>query len=326
MDQIKLLHFENSSLVSQTHAKFEEIFKISHSFVTGKFHNGKGDVGFLNNVTTGQLTSMVLSNHHVSGSFSNGDHIFGLKDDCNRIWVAVEGKKETTYYNTHYKKNIKFDDCVNIIDNEIRKRKSKWHLTSVQWLDYDDISQILRLHIYKKFDMWDQKRPIEPWLNTIISNQISNLLRNNYGNYSRPCLKCAANEGGDLCSLYATQCNACPLYLKWARTKKQAYDSKLPLPLDHHTQEVYNKPNVSVDIEQGIASLGERMKKILKPIEYKVFKFLYIDGGKEDKIAKLLGFKTTEKNRSPGYRQIKNIKDIIFNKVKEAVYAGEVDF
>ena len=149
-------------------------------------------------------------------------------------------------------------------------------MTAVQWLDYEDISQILRLHIYKKFDMWDQSRSIEPWLNVIISHQISNLLRNNYGNYSRPCLKCAANEGGDLCSIYVTQCNSCPLYKKWSRTKKQAYNSKLPLPLENHAQEVYDRPNNTVDIEKGLASLNDHMKKILKPIEYKVFKFLYI--------------------------------------------------
>lgn len=326
MDQIKFLQFNNSSLTGHAHIKFEEIFKVSHFFVTGKFHNGKVGVNFLNDITTGQLTNMVLSNSSVSGVFNGGDCIFGLKDYNNRTWVAVESCKETVYYNTHYKRKINFNDCIDIIDNEIKKRKGKWHLTSVQWLDYDDVSQILRLHIYKKFDMWDQSRPLEPWLNTIISNQISNLLRNNYGNYSRPCLKCPANEGGDLCSLYVSQCNSCPLYAKWARTKKQAYDSKLPLPLDHHVQEVYDKPNVSIDIERGVDSLNERMRQILKPVEYKVFKFLYIDGGKEDKIAKLLGFKTTEKNRSPGYRQIKNIKDVIFNKVKSAVYAGDVDF
>lgn len=326
MEQIKTFCFDNSLLVSNAHNRFEDVFKLTHHFVTGKYHNGRVGVDFLDNVTTGQLTNMVLSNNHISGSFNQGTHIFGLRDDNNRVWVAVEGEKKTTYYNIHYKKKLQFEDCTDIVDNEIKKRKAKWHLTAISWLDYDDVSQILRLHIYKKFSLWDQNRPLEPWLNTIITHQISNLLRNNYGNYSRPCLKCSANEGGDLCSIYTTQCVACPLYKKWARTKKQAYDSKLPLPLEHHTQEVYDKPNVNIDIDRGLASLDKQMKKELKPIEYRVFKFLYVEGGKEENIARLLGFKTTEKNRLPGYRQIKNIKDLIFDKVKEAVYSGEIDF
>jgi len=326
MDQPKTFCFNNSLLDSPPHNRFQDIFNITHHFVTGEYHNGKAGVDFLNNLTTGELTSMVLSNTYISGIFSPGDYMFGLRDKHYRIWVGIEDQKQTIYYNTNYKKKLKFEDCVDIIDNEIQKRKAKWHLTAVQWLDYDDISQILRLHIYKKFDMWDQSRTIEPWLNVIISHQISNLLRNNYGNYSRPCLKCSANEGGNLCSIYATQCNSCPLYKRWSKTKKQAYDSKLPLPLEHHSQEVYDKPNVSIDVEKGIKTLDHYMKGILKPIEYKVFKYLYVDGGKEDKIAKILGFKTTEKGRSAGYRQLKNLKDSITEKVKKAVYNNEIDF
>ena len=326
MENIKSFCFNNSSLFGQPHNQFQDVFNTTHYFVTGKYHDGKVGVNFLDRLTTGELTNLVLSNTHISGSFQNGDYIFGLRDRNYRIWVVVEDEKRTRYYNTNYRKKLKFEDCVDIIDNEIQKRKAKWHLTAIQWLDYDDISQILRLHIYKKFHMWDQTRTIEPWLNVIISHQISNLLRNNYGNYSRPCLKCSANEGGDLCSIYGSQCNACPLFRKWSKTKKRAYDSKLPLPLEHHAQEVYDKPNTNIDIERGIISIDKQMKKVLKPVEYRVFKYLYIDGGKEENIAKILGFKTTEAGRSAGYRQLKNLKDNIFIKVKKAIYDNDVDF
>lgn len=326
MGQPKTFCFNNSLLDSPLHNKFQEIFDVTHHFVTGKYHNDKAGVDFLNNLTTGELSNMVMSNTHISGVFSTGDYMFGLRDKNYRIWVGIEDQKQTTYYNTNYKKKLKFEDCADIIDNEIQKRRNKWHLTAVQWLDYDDISQILRLHIYKKFHMWDQTRTIEPWLNAIIHHQISNLLRNNYGNYSRPCLKCNANEGGNLCSIYIIQCNACPLYKRWSKTKKSAYDSKLPLSLEHHSQEVYDKPNVSIDVEKGIKTLDHYMKGVLKPIEYKVFKYLYVDGGKEDKIGKILGFKTTEKGRSAGYRQLKNLKDNIMKKVKNTIYNNEIDF
>ena len=38
-----------------------------------------------------------------------------------------------------------------------------------------------------------------------------------------------------------------------------------------------------------------------------------------------MGYKTTEKNRIAGYKQIKNIKKIIIFKVKKYLYSGEID-
>jgi len=323
---IKTFQFNNWVISSHDNNRFLETFNATHHFVTGKYHNGRVGVNFLDGITTGELTNMVFSNPHVSGHFQPGEFIFGLRDRNCRIWVGVEDKNNTVYYNTHYRRKVQFEECIDVIDREIHKRKSKWHLTALQWLDYDDVSQLLRIHIYKKFHMWDQSRLLEPWLNVIISHQISNLLRNNYSNYSRPCLKCSANEGGDLCSIYGTQCATCPLFAKWMKTKQQAYNSKLPLPLEHHIQEVCDKPNDYIDIETSIRSLDKQMKKMLKPVEYKVFKYLYIDGGKEDGIVKLLGFRTTEKNRMAGYRQLRNIKDNILLKAKQAIYNNEIDF
>ena len=87
-----------------------------------------------------------------------------------------------------------YEDKFETVDNEIRKRYYKWHLHALAWLDFDDVSQIIRAHIYKKWDQWDQQRPIEPWVNKIISNQLKNILRNNYSNFARPCISCKHNQ------------------------------------------------------------------------------------------------------------------------------------
>ena len=76
----------------------------------------------------------------------------------------------------------KFEDCIDVIDQEISKRRNKWTLTSIAWMDFDDISQILKIHIYKKWHLYDNSKPLAPWLNRIISNQLKNLIRNNYSN------------------------------------------------------------------------------------------------------------------------------------------------
>jgi hypothetical protein len=105
-----------------------------------------------------------------------------------------------------------FENSIAIVDEEIRKRKSKWTLAALAWIDFEDVEQILRIHIYRKWSLYDAQKPLAPWLNIIISNQIKNIIRNNYGNYARPCLKCAAAEWDDSCSIYGEQCKKCPLY------------------------------------------------------------------------------------------------------------------
>ena len=219
-----------------------------------------------------------------------------------------------------------FEEKISEIDIEIRKRKNKWNLNALNWLDFDDVSQILRIHIYKKWHLYDPIKPLAPWLNRIISNQIKNIIRNNYGNYCRPCLKCAAAEGADLCKIYGKQDTSCPLYACWYKNKKTAYDLKIPVPLENHSQEVSNIPQNDIDVLKCTKIIHDKMQNILKPVEWKVYKYLYIENKDEEETAILMGYKTSEKNRSPGYKQIKNIKKAIVIKVKKYILSGEIDF
>lgn len=223
------------------------------------------------------------------------------------------------------KKQRSFEDCIDIINTEILKRKNKWNLTAIAWMDFNDVSQILRFHIYRKWNMYDSKKPLEPWVNTIISNQIKNLIRNNYSNYTRPCLKCSAAETEDGCSIYGKQCNACPLYANWEKNKKNAHDTKLTVSLENHTNEIGNIKQNDFNLETTAQNIHIKMEKILKPIEWKIYKYLYIEGRNEEQVAKLMGYRTSEKNRVAGYKQIKNLKKSIIIKVKKHLYNGDID-
>lgn len=222
-------------------------------------------------------------------------------------------------------KKPSFESKFQEINVEIYKRKHKWSLTSLAWMDFDDVSQILRIHIHKKWKMYDPNQPLAPWINRIVSNQIKNLIRNNYGNYSRPCLKCAAAEDEDHCSIYGKQCNSCPLYAAWEKNKKNAHDTKLPLALENHTQEVHKMQDSKIDIEKSAKNIHKKMQQVLKPTEWKVYQLLYIDHKDEDQVANSMGYKTSEKNRAPGYKQVQNIKKSIMIKVKKYLYSDDVD-
>lgn len=223
-----------------------------------------------------------------------------------------------------------FEDKIDVINTEIKKRRGKWKLKAIPSIDFDDVSQIIRIHINEKWYQWDQSRPLEPWVNTVITRQIINLIRNLYGNFARPCVSgdngkpCPANQGVDaqgegLCSIYTKQCNACPLYAYWEKHKKSAHDTKLPLPLDSHSQAVYDIPENNFDITRQVELLHEKMKEQLSPMQYKVYKYLYIEGKDDDEVAKLMGYKTTEKNRFPGYKQIPNMRKLIIEKAKKII-------
>jgi RNA polymerase sigma factor (sigma-70 family) len=222
-------------------------------------------------------------------------------------------------------KKYSFEESIDIINSEIIKRRAKWNLTAINWMDFSDVSQILRIHIYKKWHLYDQKKPLPPWVNRIISNQIKNLIRNNYSNFARPCLKCSAAETDESCLIYGKQCNSCPLYANWERSKKNAHDTKLTVSIENHTQEINSIPNENLNMEISARNIHKKMEKTLKPIEWRVYKYLYIDGKDEEQTAKLMGYRTTEKNRIAGYKQIKNIKKIIILKVKKYLYNGEID-
>tara|TARA_R100001463_G_scaffold7213_3_gene22832 strand:- start:7355 stop:8062 length:708 start_codon:yes stop_codon:yes gene_type:complete len=223
------------------------------------------------------------------------------------------------------KAKIKFEDYIEQIDAEIKKRRSKWNLTALSWMDFDDVSQILRIHIFKKWHLYDTKKPLNPWINRIISNQIKNLIRNNYGNYCRPCLKCAAAEAGDLCYIYGKQSEACPLFANWSRTKKQAYNAKLPVSINDHTYEINSTEYSDIDILGVMDRISAKMKEVLKPAEWKIYEALYIEHMSEEDAATLMGYKTNEKNRVPGYKQIKNVKKAIIKKVKRMLEDGEIE-
>ena len=219
----------------------------------------------------------------------------------------------------------KFEDCIHEIDLEILKRKNKWNLTAINWMDYSDVSQILRIHIYNKWDMYNQSKPLAPWIGRIISNQIKNLIRNHYGSFSRPCLKCSAFDGGDSCKIYGKQDVKCPLYKKWFKSKKSALDIKIPVTIENHAQEVGAVKDEKINIEKTLENIHIKMKKILKTNEWKFYDLVYIKHKTEEEAARLMGYKTTEQKRTAGYKQIKNLKQSIIQKVKKNLYSKDID-
>jgi hypothetical protein len=218
-----------------------------------------------------------------------------------------------------------FEELYPVILIEINKRKYKWTLTSLSHIGWEDVAQIILIHVWKKWHLYDQKRPIKPWLSVVIASQIKNLIRNVYGNYSRPCLRCDAAEGESGCKIYKTQCLNCPLYAEWHKRKLPAHNIKIPVSIENHPNETSELQAESPDLSNQVHKIHIKMKELLKPSEYKVYEGLFIKEEDEGVVAKKLGYIANEKDRTGRYKQIQNIRKSIVIKIKKAMSDGIID-
>jgi hypothetical protein len=223
------------------------------------------------------------------------------------------------------KNKLKFEKNLDLINAEILKRKNKWTLSALNWIDFEDVAQIVRFHLYKKWDLYDPAKPILPWINRIISNQIKNIIRNNYGNYARPCLKCAASLGDSGCRIYGEQNSICPMYENWKNTKKNAYDIKMAVSIEDHPAEINNRSQESLDIQKATANLNIVMQKVLKPMEWQVYDLLYIQLKNEEQVCKILKLKFDKSSKTGYNKQLRNIQKSIIKKAKLVIRNGEID-
>jgi hypothetical protein len=217
------------------------------------------------------------------------------------------------------RKKILFEEKLPIIEIEIRKRRNKWQLNVLKWMSFEDVEQIIKLHIFKKWNMWDQKKALEPWLSRVIANQIRNLIRNNYTNYVKPCMSCPYNLGDDFCALNisGSQDSSCEKYAVWSKSKRYGYNIKLPLELENHSREVEEMPLHQLDYSQSISLLNQEMKKVLSENYFRAYQMLFFEKMSDEDVAKFLGYRSSEKNRKIGYKQIKNLKKLFRDKAIE---------
>lgn len=160
----------------------------------------------------------------------------------------------------------------------VQSRRGAW--TYLSLMEWSDVSAILVEHIWKKWGQYDPtKGPLENWANTLITGQLFNLRRNLLLRYSRPCLKgCVHNIDNTGCEVTPsrTQCDECPLYAEWARTRQHQLHIKSTVALDNHAQEVHSRQEDFCDIEGIKRTIDEQMRANLTRWEYRLYVLLYV--------------------------------------------------
>jgi hypothetical protein len=139
-----------------------------------------------------------------------------------------------------------------------------------------------------------------------------NLVRNNYSNFARPCLKCPFFQGSDGCGFTASgiQDEQCELFAKWKKKKEKAYNLKLALPIDEcgsHLGDFFIEDNI--DFEKSASKLHSKVMDQLTGKHLEIYRLLFIDHKDETEIAKIYGFKKdSSKRKTVRYKQLCNLK------------------
>lgn len=223
-----------------------------------------------------------------------------------------------------------FEDKIDVINELIAKRRNFWQLKAIADIDYEDVSQIIRHHIYNKWDQLDQSRPLENWLNRIITHQIKNIIRNVYDKVAPPCRSCSFNSGDTSCGFTNSgfKCDECPLYKKWSKNKKNGYNLLLAPSLDNpdHKDIISNSYSHDFDIDNAVDRFHLAMKKVLTARLWMAYDLIYIKGLPDEIVAKEMQLRTKETNRKPGYRQILNFKNKLVKIAKEVIVEFDVEY
>ena len=69
------------------------------------------------------------------------------------------------------------------------------------------------------------------------------------------------------------------------------------------------------DIDEALIKLNKELKKVLNDKQYTIYKMLFIENKTEEEVAKKMGYRTNEKGRKAGYKQIKNLKKTFKQKI-----------
>jgi len=229
----------------------------------------------------------------------------------------------------------KYEDVDSLVDEILEKNRSRWKLEVIRYYSFDDFKQDIKLHVWKKFHKWDQTKAFAPWCSKLITNQLINKKRNLFSNHSKPCSDCHWNKGMDACGWTASglQCGECKDFSHWEKTKKSAYEMKIAGSIEADDGEILIGDHGDINYEGFLKSLGERLRKEVDDdmsqislVTLKIFNYSWVENLSDDEISAKMGYKSNEKDRSPGYRNLSLHRKYIKNIAKEMLEKEDHDF
>ena len=174
-----------------------------------------------------------------------------------------------------------YEDNLSIIDECLNKSRSKWNQNSVKWKQWDDVKQDIKIHLFMKWYQYNHEKPLRPWINGIIRNQIFNIKRNIWGKHAKPCYNCPANLPDNMCKLFGVQSQECLKYNEWMVKKEAAYNLNNASQLESgeayidYTSFIIRESS-DADFFSMKAELEEELLRILSPRERIFYQLFFV--------------------------------------------------
>ena len=233
----------------------------------------------------------------------------------------------------------RFTESVPILQGLISKRKNSWTLTSV--MEFQDVESIILTKLYRNFRLYDPMQPLDRWANTVITNELKNLVRNHVVSHLKPCFaansygaKCAFNEGQNQCGWTKSgiQDSSCRFYANWEKKKKVKSQIASPLSLDaplgnddtsdlslgHITA---SPAGGFIDFEGSKKVIDIKVIALLTKEEAKIYRLLYIRHLTPEQVGKKMGYRKQANSDVPGYIRIKKIMNKVRALAEQIIYS-----
>lgn len=168
-----------------------------------------------------------------------------------------------------------FDEAIPILNKMLDLYRVRWTLKAVP---YEDIEQKIRLHVFKKWHLYNQSKDLRPWLARLIQHQLKNELRNEYYNYLPPCRRCPMFLGDDHCKIYKSP-NKCSLYIKYKKTKQ--VKENMQFAISYETIPYDSPQPFSSDLTPIVQSIYDEIQGFDK----KIFNMFFESGFSTTRIA-----------------------------------------
>jgi hypothetical protein len=191
-------------------------------------------------------------------------------------------------------------------------------------MEWSDLESILITRIFQQLHHYDESKPLDRWVNKLISNAMMNILRDKIYRDSAPCSSgqapgfsmgssygraCACYLGGNKCSWTKSGNvdSTCRFYAAWRAKKHTKHAIATPLSIENHTDEYHSTQDDFFDIEAAKKVIDENIKKRLTKEEYRVYVYLYVKHMSMDETVKKMGFKKADKDDMRPYSKVRNM-------------------
>lgn len=190
----------------------------------------------------------------------------------------------------------------------INKRKRSWRATSV--MEFEDLQSVLLTRLYQQLHRYDSNRPLDRWANTVITNTITNILRDKIFKNARPCIAatsygnpCVFARGCDGCAWTKSgkQDSSCRFYANWEKKKQAKFVVSTPLSMEAHLDETHSIQSDFLDIDGAKKVIDDKIMPHLNKEEAKIYRLLYIEHLDMKVVGRKMGYKKQKNSEIPGY-------------------------